>query len=226
MIALITDSVFDAVDLKAKLIDSDIFVYSMKHSRLSSERSVLSAVEDPGAEAELFTVHSSKGDLSETDKCLAILKRNFPEVICIASVLKAPKISMYKYLENSDRELLYSGLDDLADRLIELAADSLPKLQRKHSFLELSSPGEAYFLGFPFRLTKAEYRILLFLCQRTNSPSSARLLLGCCFPEGYRMTETNIRSHISSINRKAIFLGGRKLILNERGKGYMLNKFM
>jgi DNA-binding response OmpR family regulator len=40
------------------------------------------------------------------------------------------------------------------------------------------------------------------------------------------MTETNVRTHVSSINKKAKAISGRKLILAERNKGYILNEYM
>ena len=86
-------------------------------------------------------------------------------------------------------------------------------------FLEITEK-ESFLLGFPLKLTPSERRILLAIAQ-TGSASANDLIR--LLPAN--VSRGNITVHISSINKKAHWISGRKLILFS-DRHYKINEFM
>lgn len=159
--------------------------------------------------------------------CLG-LKEIYPDVKTIVIYDRSNyHFEKYKFSPSSDYEINGNLAGEPIYSLLELLQKLTPSTETKYRHLNLGKDRKtAIFLGYPMKLTPAEYRILLFLCSRPTETVSAETILGFCFAESYRMTETNVRSHISDINKKSKTLGGRKLILSVRVKGYKLNEYM
>ena len=83
------------------------------------------------------------------------------------------------------------------------------------------SEKEAYFLGYPMRLTPTEFKILYEIAQ-AESIDVDNLSIRCGLAE---LSRGNISVHICAINRKAEMIGKRKLILF-KDSNYCLNEFM
>lgn len=78
-----------------------------------------------------------------------------------------------------------------------------------------------FYLGYPLALTGSERQILLCLMKNHPSPIAAEdfPLRGLALsgdPHGL------LRAHISHINRKALAIGGRKLIVCRKNLGYKI----
>ena len=78
---------------------------------------------------------------------------------------------------------------------------------------------EVILLGYKLELTKTEYQIIKILIKNGNSPVSAEQI---SIETGMDLSKENVAFHISSINRKAKFIGNRILIKNISKIGYFL----
>ena len=81
---------------------------------------------------------------------------------------------------------------------------------------------EVYYLGYRLVLTKSEFNILraLLLCE-----SGIEKKEFCDIAAARHGSERALKTHVCNINKKAICIGGRKLIVNDNGR-YRLNEFM
>ena len=75
------------------------------------------------------------------------------------------------------------------------------------------------YLGYKLELTKTEYQIIEVLIKSGSSPISAEQI---SIETGLDLSKENVAFHISSINRKAKFIGNRILIKNISKIGYFL----
>lgn len=86
-------------------------------------------------------------------------------------------------------------------------------------FLQIDDK-ECFFFGYPLKLTPTEHRLLLEISKNgDSSPDSLISLLSSDVSRG------NIAVHISSINKKAYYISGRKLIIFEKAH-YKINPYM
>ena len=156
------------------------------------------------------------------------VKAIYPDAVCIVLYdRREHKSERFRYYPNADYEIDISRDDEPNFSLLPLITSLGYSLKYSFKHLKLGDDrASCLFLGYPIKLTETEYRILLYMCSCDRKVISAEEILAYCFAESYRMSITNVRSHISSINRKAKSLGGRKLILSVREKGYMLNEYM
>lgn len=81
---------------------------------------------------------------------------------------------------------------------------------------------EVYYLGYRLVLTKSELSILcaIIKCESGIEPKNF-----CDIAALRRGSEKTMKTHICNINKKALEIGGRKLIVNDSGR-YRLNEFM
>ena len=80
----------------------------------------------------------------------------------------------------------------------------------------------ARLLGYPLRLTKNEYKILLLLlCEKRIF--SADEILDLAFPFSENASKNQLAVHVCNINKKATLISGRRLIINPHKNGYTLN---
>ena len=77
---------------------------------------------------------------------------------------------------------------------------------------------DVWYLGYPLRLSKTEYALLVRICQAEDWLSREELA-GCC-PGG---NPDAVPVHIAALNRKACAIGGRQLVETGRSKGYRLS---
>ena len=86
--------------------------------------------------------------------------------------------------------------------------------------VEFCPDGRVFYLGYPLVLTPAEGRVLRALWDEpTENWIGADTLCARC---AVAMRGT-LSTHIAAINRKAMPIGGRPLILCRRGSGYRRN---
>lgn len=100
----------------------------------------------------------------------------------------------------------------------------MEKTVLKHSpYLEICvSDREVRYLGYVMPLTASEYAILLALVRSGgyhDKKSVCELM-----EKDVNTAAKSIAVHISSINRKAVDMGGRKIIGTDRKKGYYVEK--
>lgn len=74
-------------------------------------------------------------------------------------------------------------------------------------------------VGYPLKLSPTERRLLGAICRKDTAIDELSLLLN----EG--VSRQNVAVHISSINRKAEAVSGRKLVIFSSGT-YTINPFM
>ena len=87
------------------------------------------------------------------------------------------------------------------------------------SFLYLDEESGIYFyLGYPLKLTGTERAIIEVLIKSESEYVSAAMLEG-----EISSSRGSIGVHISSINAKAVEIGGRNLIFSKRNLGYKLS---
>lgn len=216
-----------AVVLRKMLLESEIFSFHASFPNLENSHGIRDFINALPFKPTIAIIDATESCIFGEEMCQG-LKTAFGEIICIALLDKSKqKTIRFKYLTSSDFEIDTFPSSDLSVALLKILTEIGYSLWRSYKFLELGNSNlEAHLLGYPLKLTLSEYRILLYMCQSADETFSPKILLGSCFVESYRMTETNIRTHISSINKKALALCGRRLILSERGKGYRLNEYM
>lgn len=70
-------------------------------------------------------------------------------------------------------------------------------------------------LGIELRLTPGEYALLRLISDSWPQPVAA---------DDARLTHTTMAATVCNINKKAAIIGGRKLIVTCRGRGYKLTE--
>lgn len=89
--------------------------------------------------------------------------------------------------------------------------------------LTVDDAGYVELLGTPMNLTHTQFRILRSLAESVPNPVSGGKLSEDCLRTGSRGQISVQIHHINALSEK---IGGRKLILNQRGVGYYLNPWM
>ena len=102
----------------------------------------------------------------------------------------------------------------------------MKKTVLKHSpYLEICvDDREVRYLGYVMPLTASEYAILLALAKVGGYHDKKSLceLMG----KAVNTVSKSVAVHISAINRKALNMGGRKIIGTDRKKGYFIEKYV
>ena len=81
---------------------------------------------------------------------------------------------------------------------------------------------EVYYLGYRLALTKSEICILSAILKSENGIEKAEFGDVASVRRG---SESAMKTHVCNINKKAVAIGGRKLILCDGGR-YRLNELM
>ena len=83
---------------------------------------------------------------------------------------------------------------------------------------------EVRYLGYAMPLTASEYAILLALVKfgGYHDKNSVCQLM----EKDVDTASGSVAVHVSSINRKAVNMGGRKIIGTDRKKGYFVEKYV
>lgn len=162
------------------------------------------------------------------DQTCKVIKEISPDIVSVVlydkSIFSTEK---FKYFAMADHEIDISRDDEPSFSLSELLTSLgyMPRYEYGHLKL-IKNDRSAVYLGLKMQLTDAEYRILLYMCSNSERTLSSEEILAFCFAESYRMVDSNVKHHISHINKKSKALGGRNLIISIREKGYKLNDHM
>ncbi len=227
MICFISPSRKSSVKIRKALLKNDIFSYQSSFPSLENARGTADHINGLPSCFSIGLIDATEDEKFGGFACKTI-KQIRPEMTSI--VLYDKRIfgtEKFRYFAMADHETDMSRDDEpsfsLSDLLTSLGY--MPRYEYGH--LKLIQDGHyAIYLGLKMNLTEAEYRILLYMCSNAERIFSPEEILAFCFAESYRMVSTNIKHHISHINKKSKALGGRRLILSIRGKGYRINELM
>lgn len=227
MVFFISSDRKSSVSLRRLMLDGEIFAYQRKFPDIENAHGIkdfLRALPYPPAVALI----DATTDAEFGEKTCSLLQTEYPEAMRVVLYdRECFKFERFKFFPSSHREIDISLAGEPVRSVSEILDEPGQSKMRSFCHLDLGKDRHsAFYLELPLHLSPAEYRILLFLCGQGDLTVSPDIILGHCFAESYRMVETNVRAHISSINRKAERIGGRKIILSVRDKGYRLNKFM
>jgi len=89
-------------------------------------------------------------------------------------------------------------------------------------YLHLDAHGRFILLGYYLELTHREYEILKFIFDSYPSPRRRDEIAETI--DG--LSPNGVAVFVNLINRKSRAIGGRRLILCQRGAGYYLNEYM
>lgn len=180
-----------------------------------------------GFSPEGFIVDAPHNRKAE-DKICEYLHTHFSESLTMAILTPKPyEPSRYRYLHNSDFEVLNECPENVAELVNEYLEKQ--KISKTNSFRLLNmgdKRSDTTLMSLSLKLTQTEYRILKFLCLMNGQIIHTEHILNCCFADSYKLTLSNIPTHISSINRKAEEITSRRLIISKKGIGYLLNPHM
>lgn len=215
-----------SVKLRKKLLCCGVFSYQKDFVEIEGRFDITGWYDYMFPERPKVAIVDAVSTPSCGDSICKNLKESFPGIFCIVIYRREDMLfEKYRYFRRADTEFRE---DEASEKIAELLL-SLGYCRESNGcrFLELGKDRKnCFYLGLPIGFTSAEYRILKFLCMNDGKIIAANYILHHCFADSYRMNESNVRVHISSINKKARAVGGRKLILCEREKGYKLNEFM
>ncbi len=85
--------------------------------------------------------------------------------------------------------------------------------------------GAVLFLGYDMKLTPTERAMLHLLVTNSDRDVHADELRGVCIGDSYAESNT-VSKHISRINRKAVNIGGRKMIFSPAKGYYRIKKYI
>ena len=95
------------------------------------------------------------------------------------------------------------------------------KLLAAYFLTVTEDPAKTLYMGYQMPLSARQHTILRFLLYRAPRLTSADDLMELCFPE-CNTGIANLTAQIRAINRRALLIDPRPLIVNEYGKGYRL----
>lgn len=151
------------------------------------------------------------------ERLCAELRSQYPEmpIGAIVTPSAVPDLAVNRLIrENGDI------LDDVLDFCIKNCGWRTARLTTYSLTIE-DDPDKTVYMGYRFPLTPREHTILRCLFYRAPRVTSADDLLALCFADA-SLSAANLSTHISSINRRALELDRRPLIVNVYGQGYRL----
>lgn len=218
----------NTLSIKRSLLDSDILAYQIDtHLERCINEAHLHLDNLPEIPSIMIVDATENEEMGES--ICKNIKNKHPQSKCIAIIKNRDfSESRFRYLKHADFEVYYNSPKDIGkdvERYLKrLGYNPVKEFMR----LDLKNGRKAAtLLNYPINLTPAEYHILLYLTSSGEAPVNEDFLLKSCFCESYRMLVENVRVHISNINKKAKFLGGRPLICRSASKNeYFLNPYM
>ncbi len=227
MICFISPSRKNSIKIRKTLFREDILSYQSRFPSLENTHGIADLINALPLWSSVALIDAtSDGDFGNS-VCKAI-KEIRPKMILIVLYDKSFfGTEKFKYFSRADYEIDMSRDDEPSFSLAPLLASLgyLPEYEYGHLKL-IKSNHSAIYLGLKMKLTQSEYRILLYMCTNGEKIFPPEEILAYCFAESYRMVSTNVKYHISHINKKSKALGDRKIILSVRGKGYKINDHM
>ncbi len=227
MICFISSSRKSSIAIRKILLNEDIFTYQNSFPSLENTHGTELFVRSLPFGFSVALIDSTLDENFGNSVCKYI-KQIRPEITTVVLYDKSRYMTQkFKYFNMADYDIDMSRGDEPSFSLASLLSSLgyKPKYENVHLKL-IKDSRSAIYLGLKMNLTESEYRILLYMCSNDGKIFSPEDILAFCFAESYRMVSTNVKYHISHINRKSKALGGRKLILSVRGKGYRLNDIM
>ena len=227
MICFVSQSRKSSIEIRKELLKNDIFSYQKSFPNIANAHGLADFIKDLPSRFSVALIDATSDEKFGKSVC-KVIKEILPHITTVVlydkSLFDAEK---FKYFAMSDHETDISREDEPSFSLSALLTylGYMTKYEYRHLRLT-KEDHSAVYLGMKMALTEAEYRILLYMCTEAEGISTSEDILSFCFAESYRMVSTNVKHHISHINKKAKALGGRKLILSVRGKGYKINDLM
>ncbi len=187
------------------------------------------------AQLQLYEGISPLAILIDGRKNLALVKEDckklksiFSNSIIIGYFDKAPEDkNLYSRVYGFTREIVAASPIDAANEFYNyISCRGLIAKPFDNGILKLTeSHNKAEFLGFDVSLSKTEYRIVRLFTDYPECELTKEAVLHLCFKDSHIADLNNVSVHISNINKKFVYLGGRQLILFSEGK-YRLNPYM
>lgn len=227
MICFVSQSRKSSIRIRKTLLKNDILSYQSGFPCLENPRGISEHIRSLPPYFYVALIDATE-DAVFGERACKVIKEILPHILTVVLYDKSLfDTEKFKYFAMADHETDMSGNDEPSFSLSALLTSLgyMPKYEYKHLKL-VKEDQSAIYLGMKMTLTEAEYRILLYMCTKAEQISTPEDILSFCFAESYRMVSSNIKHHISHINKKAKAIGGRKLILSERGKGYKINDLM
>lgn len=227
MIYFVSQSRKNSIAIRKVLLKADVFTYQKSFPNLYNTHGLADLINGLPSYLSVALIDSTDDTNFGTYAC-KVIKELRPETSSIVLYDKRNhEKQKYKYYDMADYEIDMSRGDEPSYSLkgILTSLGYTPKYEYGHLKL-IKENHSAIYLGLKMNLTEAEYRILLYMCTKGEKILASEEILSFCFAESYRMVNTNVKHHISHINQKSKALGGRKIILSARGKGYKINDFM
>lgn len=135
---------------------------------------------------------------------------------------EVPIISVSKYPIGDSLHFREYDSTDLLELLLSFS-DSVDCFD--YNGVLKATPREIVFLGYELNLTPTERSILAFLVSRENEGVPYDEIGEACLGDIHAKPAT-VSKHISSINKKAQNIGGRKMIVSLTDKHYSINKYI
>ena len=93
--------------------------------------------------------------------------------------------------------------------------------QKRYMFLVIDNrEKDAWLLGYPMRLSPTELKIMNLIYDKRTATTNS--MFAALSPD---VTKSSIPVHINSINKKAMYIGGRKILIFRTGH-YRFNSYM
>ena len=158
-------------------------------------------------------------NLSKGEQLCRLLRSTYPKLPILALVERhsVPEIEADMILRDQPIKNLLPDLLDFCQRVCEFNADRLSTY-----FLTVGeTPEEVFYMGYPLRLSQKAFTVLRCIFYRHPNLISTEDLMSLCYPDG-RETVGNLAVQIHHINKCALAIDPRPLVVNEYGKGYKL----
>lgn len=224
MLCLFTSKPFEAAPIKSELLANGFLVYTPNFNIPDLRGNYTFSLP---VTPSIFVVDAIE-DLRFAEKLTGTLKEAFPSSRAVLLIDREQfQSERFRHLPFSDFEIKTDRNYRIADEMKRIfrSLDIEYNTRIRKLSIDLQSR-TAYLHGAAIKLTPAEMRILLLLCNTEKEHADESLILSCCFAESYRMVVSNVRAHVSGINKKSQKLFSRKLILCDKNEGYYINPYM
>ena len=189
-----------------------------------------------GVIAKACTLSETFSEISNKYRAVVLLSTDsYPDAEDFIKRLRAYNVSMPIFAVGESENI---NLPDIATVFpySAYASEILSKILKYTADNELPSPGDYKLAGLdlscdaaspsyfwtPFPLTKTESMIVKYLIRSYPRPTSAEEILKYAYRESRVPESSNVRTHVSVINKKFRELTGRNLIDMTMGIGYSI----
>ncbi len=189
---------------------------------IEDRRRIHNYLRDKGVLIEAVPLSEFESATYKADAGAVLLAGSVPPGLVMTIDPRLPVITIGRFplkgslcfREYSDPELLQI-LKDLSDDSLDFEYNNILFAKGK----------DVIYLGYRLCLTPSERAILAFLVKHAEKEIAARELSQACLGD-IHLPLTNISKHISAINRKAMPIGGRKIIISPSRGNYMIGRYI